>query len=174
MNADPGAGEAKRRWATSQAIADFEHGRCDTDTFAKSFVTEWDLAVSPKAFLDAYRTWVSPPRPGVMSLLSDLRPRHRLACFSNTSPVHWQQMVVASGLLEHLDHAYASFEIGMMKPRAEAFAHVAGDMGLAPSEILFFDDSPANVDGARSAGLMADRAESVADLRRVLGERGLL
>lgn len=174
MRADPGADGAKQRWATSQAISDFEHGRCDADAFAAAFVSEWDLTVSPAAFLDAYRNWVTPPRPGVTDLLSRLRQRHRLGCFSNTSPVHWQEMVVASGLKGYLDHAYASFEIGMMKPRAEAFAHAADDMGVAPAEILFFDDSPANVDGARAAGMEADQATSVADLRRILGARELL
>lgn len=171
---DPGADAAKALWGESTAIQDFEHGRVDADAFARAFVREWDLAISPETFLPMFATWVSGPRPGVADLLADLRGRYAVACFSNTNPIHWRRMAVDHGLLDRLDHAYASFEIGMMKPRPEAFAHVAADMGRRPDEVLFFDDGAGNVAGARAAGFEAEQAAGVDDLKRLLAARGLV
>jgi putative hydrolase of the HAD superfamily len=58
---------------------------------------------------------------------------------------------------EVLDGAYYSCDIGAAKPSADFFAHIADDLGLAPDRLLFLDDQPANVDGARAAGLAAER-----------------
>lgn len=164
---------AKTKWGVSEAILDFEHGRTDEATFAADFVREWDLTLTPDAFLSAFRGWISGPRPGVMAMLKALQPHVVRACFSNTGSIHWRQFG-DDGLFEELDHAYASFQIGMMKPSAEAFQHVVADMGLSPETVLFFDDGAANVDGARRAGLQAEAATSLHDLRQALQARGLL
>lgn len=174
MQDDPGAEGAKSLWGTSAAIQDFEHGRIDEDAFAEAFVAEWRLTIPPDRFKWEFRSWVTGPRPGAFGLLERLRARYQVACFSNTNAAHWHGMVVASGLIERLDKAYASFELGMMKPSEAAFAHVAGDLGREPHEILFFDDGAGNVEGARVAGLEADQVKSLAEIERVLAARGLI
>lgn len=174
MRSDPGPAAAKARWGASRAIQDFEHGRIEADAFAEAFVEEWDLAVGPAEFMDAFQIWVSGPRDGVAELLEALRRRRLVACFSNTNAVHWRRMMQDGELRDSLDRAYASFEIGMMKPSAAAFAHVSADMGVPLERVLFFDDGAGNVAGAIAAGLQAELAESVADLRRHLATRGLL
>ena len=46
---------------------------------------------------------------------------------------------------------------GIMKPDPLAFSQAAGELGLAVGQIVFLDDMPANVTGARRAGLIAVR-----------------
>ena len=55
----------------------------------------------------------------------------------------------------HFDAVYYSCELGTVKPEPAFFSHVLADLGLRPAEVAFVDDSPANVDGARAAGLRA-------------------
>ena len=43
----------------------------------------------------------------------------------------------------------------MLKPGREIFDEVVRRIGVRPEEILFIDDSIANVEGARAAGLNA-------------------
>jgi putative hydrolase of the HAD superfamily len=74
--------------------------------------------------------------------------------------------------LEPFRTVFVSCEIGKRKPEPEAFQAVAAAIGVLPQRILFFDDSPVNVEGARAAGLRAvhvrgpgDVEESLAPLR---------
>lgn len=70
-----------------------------------------------------------------------------------------------------LDGAYYSCDIGAAKPSAAFFAHIVADLGLAPEQLLFIDDQPGNVAGARAAGLAAEawtHQDGIGRLRDVL------
>ena len=51
------------------------------------------------------------------------------------------------------DRCFFSAVCGMTKPSKEIFEHVCRECNILPSETLFIDDSPKNIEGARSAGL---------------------
>jgi putative hydrolase of the HAD superfamily len=44
---------------------------------------------------------------------------------------------------------------GILKPDARAYALCTDQLGVAPTECVFVDDQMRNVDGARSAGMLA-------------------
>jgi FMN phosphatase YigB (HAD superfamily) len=46
-------------------------------------------------------------------------------------------------------------------------------MGFEPREVLFFDDSPDNVEGARTVGMQAVVVHSIADIREALSPLGV-
>lgn len=74
-----------------------------------------------------------------------------------------------------LDGAYYSCDIGTAKPAGTFFERVASDLGLSPQQLLFIDDSAANVVGARSAGLNAEtwtHTDGIDRLRFILGGHG--
>ncbi|HML16736.1 MAG TPA: HAD family phosphatase [Bryobacteraceae bacterium] len=56
---------------------------------------------------------------------------------------------------DHFDHATLSFELGVVKPRAEIYEHAVRGLGVAPAHALFLDDREENVEGARAIGLHA-------------------
>ena len=53
------------------------------------------------------------------------------------------------------DSAYISCELGVAKPAGEFFRRILADLGAAPDEVFFVDDTEANVEGARRVGLRA-------------------
>lgn len=55
----------------------------------------------------------------------------------------------------HFDTCFYSCDIGYAKPDRGFFDEVARRIGTDPGAIIFVDDSAANVEGARSAGLEA-------------------
>ncbi len=57
----------------------------------------------------------------------------------------------------HFDAVYYSCELGTVKPEPAFFERVLADLQLGPDEVGFLDDSPANVEGARAAGIRAVR-----------------
>ncbi|MDQ2852206.1 MAG: HAD-IA family hydrolase [Actinomycetota bacterium] len=48
-------------------------------------------------------------------------------------------------------------DIGVAKPSTAFFRHIVTDRGLVPDQLLFLDDQPKNIAGARSAGLNAEQ-----------------
>ena len=47
------------------------------------------------------------------------------------------------------DEFYKSYEIGHNKPDKEIYEYVINDLGVNPSDIVFFDDRMENVEGAK-------------------------
>jgi putative hydrolase of the HAD superfamily len=101
-----------------------------------------------------------------VALLEKLRDRVPLYAFSNSNAAHqavWGRKF--AGALANFRRVFVSSEMGLRKPERESFDHIAREIGVAPSRILFFDDSLANVEGAKSAGLQAVHVRGPDDVR---------
>ena len=68
--------------------------------------------------------------------------------------------------LERLTYRFASHLIGAAKPDPAIYAHVESITGAAPSGILFFDDDPACIAGARARGWTAIQITPASDPAR--------
>ena len=60
---------------------------------------------------------------------------------------------------------FVSCDLGLRKPEAAAYRHVTAAIGSEPENVLFFDDTRENVDGAREIGMSAVQVRSFADIR---------
>lgn len=65
-------------------------------------------------------------------------------------------------------------EIGFAKPDARAFTHVLDALGCDPGDVLFTDDSNANIVGAAELGIRTHHFRDAASLRADLRTRGAL
>jgi putative hydrolase of the HAD superfamily len=77
------------------------------------------------------------------------------ACLSNTNDDHWRRMLLPGGrypAIRGLGHHFASHLLGVAKPDAAIYRAVESGTGRRGREILFFDDSAANVEAARRIG----------------------
>lgn len=73
-------------------------------------------------------------------------------------------------------HRFYSCDLGLVKPDPAYFDAVVERLGLEPGRVLFVDDNAANVEGARCAGLRADRWDldtGLPALRAILDRHGL-
>lgn len=100
---------------------------------------------------------------------------YRLGMLSNTCSTHYD--FFASGrfrlIPEAFDVVIASFEIGVMKPDPLIYRIAAERAGVSPAELFFVDDIPANVAGARDAGVDAVLYTGTPQLIRELRARGV-
>ncbi len=161
------------RWLRSPTVREFERGRCAPEDFSRRMVAELELRVNPAEFLETFAAWPMGVYPGALALLRQLRARpYRLACFSNTNPVHWPRFF--DELRDYFDATFASFELGVVKPDVEAFREVAHRLDCEPESILLLDDNQLNVEGARRAGLRAERVSGIDDAERYLRRSGFL
>ena len=163
-----------RRWLMSQWVRRFESGRCTEAEFAHGVVTEWQLDLSPAAFLDAFRNWPNGPLRGAEQLVTETNARVSTGCFSNTNALHWDDHISTWPLMDLFDHLFLSFEMGMLKPDVAAFTQVAGLLPVPAERVLFLDDNALNVAGAAAAGFATARAVGVDAARERLVEVGVL
>ena len=67
----------------------------------------------------------------------------------------------------------ASSSIGLRKPDPAAFAFVVKEIGAPASRIVFFDDSPHNIEGAHACSLQTVLVKSPRDVAKALAALGL-
>jgi FMN phosphatase YigB (HAD superfamily) len=132
---------------------DFESGRLSIEeflsTFRKTCRLRCDNAVIAGAVADIFE-----PNPEICSLIPRLKTRYRLLLGSNTNALHSRHFLKQfQEILSLFSAVVLSHDIGVRKPQAGFFQHCQILAGCLPAECLFIDDLPANIEGARAAGL---------------------
>lgn len=91
------------------------------------------------------------------ALVHDLRRRGLgVHLATNQNPERRDHMRDVLEYDDLFDSSFYSCELGVAKPDAAYFSTVLDRLGVPAGEVLFVDDSVANVDGARGVGLLAE------------------
>lgn len=77
-------------------------------------------------------------------------------------------------LFQEVDGAVYSCDVRVNKPDREIYKHCARVLGLSPAEVLFFDDLPVNIEGARAVGFQAFLWKGAEEARRILVSFGII
>jgi HAD superfamily hydrolase (TIGR01509 family) len=162
------------RWLMSPWVRRFEAGDCSDEEFAAGIVEEWKLPYSAAEFLEVFPTWLDEPFAGAERMLSDTAARVGVGCLSNTNSLQWRTKISHWSIAALFEHRFLSFELRAVKPDPEIYERVIAALPVAPAAVLFLDDNPLNVEGARAAGLPAEQTVGVAEAREVLTRRGVL
>ena len=113
--------------------------------------------------------------PYKIDMLRKLAGRYDLYMLSNNNAVclpRSRQLFADAGapLEEIFRKCYFSFEMKALKPSEAFYKAVMEDIGIAPEDMLFIDDSMKNVEGAIQAGLPAVYYQPGTDLDALLTE----
>ena len=98
-------------------------------------------------------------RPEIPVLLDELERRGlRVAVLTNDlAAFHSDEWIARMTVLGRFDPVIDLSHVGFLKPSPEAFAHALKLLDAEVGEVVFVDDQPANVAGARASGLTAMR-----------------
>lgn len=162
------------RWLLSPWVRRFEAGDCDPVDFATGVISEWGLPFTADEYLTLFRGWLHDPFPGAEQLVHDTADQVAVGCLSNTNALHWQDKISKWPLTRRFAYRLLSYELGVVKPDAEIFELALAIVGVAPDRILFLDDNPLNVEGARAVGLNAEQTRSVSESRALLRRYGVI
>ena len=92
-------------------------------------------------------------------LLQKLKEDYSIFLLSNTNSIHIFELERKLGTKKYnkfynlFDKVYYSYKIGFRKPHAEAFQLIIDENKLNANEILFIDDSPQHIKGAKKLGI---------------------
>lgn len=159
--------------ARQELFADFGTGRIDPCEFHRRLCRMFHLSLDYPEFA---RRWcdVFSEVPGMAKLLSCVAERVPVGLLSDTDPLHWRFCREHFPHLGLIPQPTLSFEIGALKPDPRGYREAARRTGVAAGQCLFVDDLPANVEGARQAGLQAHLFSGAPDLEQRLLALGVL
>ena len=167
-----------KRWLRCDAVRSYERGLISAEAYADQVTRELALPLEPHQFLEEFERWVTNPLPGALDLLETLHPlRGRgllSACLSNTNELHADRLMRDLDAVSNFDLLCLSCRTALVKPDREAFEHCVEALDRSARNVLFLDDQPLNVAGARAAGLLAERVSGPSACRAVLERYGVL
>ena len=162
------------RFVHDEAYHHHERGRISDAAFFANLRSMLGIAISDAQFLQGWNAIFAGEMAGIAPLLARAATRLPLYAFSNTNPPHVAHFSVHyAEVLSHFRELFLSSTIGLRKPDAEAFDHVVQAIGVPASRIVFFDDLPENVAGARARGLQAVEVRSSDDVAQALDALGI-
>jgi putative hydrolase of the HAD superfamily len=146
-----------------------ERGRFDLAAFTAELAGLLGIEATTVSSTALRRAWASAYEPNLTLLRAMRRLTLPRVLFTNNGPL----LEAALGnelddIGDAFDHLMFSWRLGAAKPDPESFAAVTTALGASPSELVFFDDSEANVQAARAVGWRAHRFSTVLDAQAVL------
>lgn len=167
------SGEIWEAWILSDAVQEYEQGRCTVESFAARLIDELELQGTAEQFIERFRRFPMGLFPGAAELVASVEPV-TTAILSNTNELHWTQQKDHETISRLCDRSYLSYELGLVKPHRAIYDHVIADLGLPATRILFLDDNQVNVDGARGAGMRSEIAKGPQQAEQVLRSYGVI
>ena len=151
-----------------------ERGVVSADEYLKGFGERMGYPLSEAQWVEA-REVAMEPDEAVLSLARQLGRDRLVGMFTNNPWLLKRHIAEAFPAVPEIFGARAIFsaELGKSKTDGDAYRRLADRLGVAPEEILFFDDDELLVMGARAAGLSAYQVGGVAAVRAGLAAHGL-
>ncbi|MGA2805769.1 MAG: HAD family phosphatase [Acidimicrobiales bacterium] len=166
--------ELEQGFSFDEAYEQHERGEIDTAGYFGALRRSLGLSLSDEQLTAGWNDIYLGVIAGMPALLSAASRHFPLYAFTNSNPTHrdaWAGRFANE--LSVFRSIFVSSDLGLRKPDPEAFAAVAARTSLQVSELLFFDDAPDNVEGARIAGMPAVLVKSTTDVRKALMRLGI-
>ncbi len=151
----------------------YEMGELSEDEMYAECISRSRPGTTPQIIKECIESLLVGIDPAKALLLKRLSERCDLYMLSNNNPIalaYCSRMFSDAGipLDTTFKHLFCSFQMHVSKPSAEFFKMVFDETGLMPSQTVFVDDSPKNVDAACNFGIDARWYEPGTDLNDVL------
>ena len=132
------------------------------DISEEDFVSEIKKScknASSKQILFAWNAMLLDLPENITPLLKKLKKDYSIFLLSNTNTIHVKQFKNILGDCKYneffrlFNKIYYSHEIGLRKPNKKAFQIILEENNLNPKNVLFIDDSPQHIEGAKKLGI---------------------
>jgi glucose-1-phosphatase len=168
------ASELGLRFSLDEPYEQHERGQLHVSDYFASLRRSLNIDLSDDEFLEGWNDVYLGVMPGISAMLTIASEHFPLYAFTNSNSAHQSEWSVRFAKeLSIFKDIFVSSELGLRKPDPQAFCEVANRTGFIVSEFLFFDDTPENIEGARTAGMKAVLVESSSDVSEALLQLGL-
>jgi putative hydrolase of the HAD superfamily len=134
---------------------------------ARDLGIEWRESTIHELWVADFTGWLS-VEPGTFDILADLHDGGtRLAILSNAG-FDFASPFRHSPMARFFERVFLSAELTKLKPNADIYLEVAGELGITPAQMIFIDNKQVNVDGAEALGITGHLFVGPAELRSFL------
>ena len=148
--------------SASKVITDYQIGSMTTDAFLSLVQSLCPEGITAGDIIEAWNSCIGQIPRERLDMIKELRRRgYHTHLLSNTNDLHWEEVKrryfseAGYTCKDLFDHVFVSHEMHLAKPDLEIYREAVRRIGRPASECLFIDDTQANVEGARRAGLQA-------------------
>ncbi|MFM8963734.1 MAG: HAD family hydrolase [Sphingomonadales bacterium] len=151
--------ERYTQFAQNELFDRFECGQISPQHFINLLLPYTAPGTTPNAVVAAWNAMIGAFPVEKIALLNRLSQTLPLFMLSNTNELHWTPVQKAwnrsskQEMEVYFQTIFLSHQIGKRKPTPETFSWVCEQIGFEPKDVLFIDDSPQHIDGAKAAGL---------------------
>lgn len=159
--------QIKSKFTMDEHYQQHERGQIDATVFYEHLRQTLALTASDTEMDSAWNAIFGQQITASLDAIDIARAKFPTYGFSNTNQTHqryWEHHFPR--LTNSFDKLYVSSEIGLRKPDAQAFEFILNDIAVSPKELLFFDDSIENIEGAERLGIqtvLVSSSDSVVD-----------
>ncbi len=134
----------------------YEKGRISSEEYYRRITCAAGIAPT-LSFQEFSRFWCDMFYENTRETARLLRIKRRCRVFllSNTNLLHYEYLVRRFPVLNAVDGAALSYELGCRKPEPEIYLKALEIAGAKPHECAFVDDLPENIAAAKKIGIKA-------------------
>lgn len=153
--------------------SDLEGGTMSPEDFRKEILKGCNPGTTDKEVDEAMQSLLVGIEPYKAELLRNLSSKFDLYMLSNNNSISFARsraMFEEAGIPVETTfrHLFLSYEMKMLKPSAEIYLAAIGSIGIPAENLLFIDDSQANIDAARTCGMKVLHYRQGDDLKSAL------
>ncbi|MEM6630026.1 MAG: HAD family phosphatase [Bacteroidota bacterium] len=150
-----------------------DKGEIPAEEFATILKEAHHLEGTTEQILEAWNALLVGVLPGREEGFAALAPHYNMALLSNTNFFHRKVFEPqCASIFQHLDRLFFSCDMGMRKPDAEIYLTTLGEMGWAPEETMFIDDTRSNIEAAAALGIQTFWMEKETDFAQLMEQLG--
>lgn len=170
----------ERAWFMDTVIPLDWHGEHDAGRGAEEMIAERSARFPEhahliRAWLDRFNETIPGPVPGSVELVEALHAGGvPLYAITNFGADTWAGFRPTFPLFDRFLDVVVSGVEKLAKPDAAIYHHAAARFGLSPTEMLFIDDSAANIEAARALDWQVHHFHEAPALKADLVRRGLI
>jgi putative hydrolase of the HAD superfamily len=140
-------------------LSDYESGLINSEQFRQKSATTLGIDVC-KEIDEAWNETLVDLKPNAIDSIIKMSNYYDLFLLSNTNEIHFNYFAPrCKELFSRFKKLFLSYKMGVHKPDKEIFLKAANEIELNPQNILFIDDSSANIVAAASLNFMALRVD---------------
>jgi len=154
------------------SMAEYESGQLSTREFFNHFVLQTGYRGTLEQFRETWQGAFSENLP-MIAFAQELARTYRVYAWSNAGEMHFPWIYERFPSLGFFTDDAISCYLGAVKPNRAYYERALAKCGLRPEQVLFVDDRPENIEGARAVGITTvpytTEAETIAAIRAALG-----
>lgn len=134
-------------------IAEYESGKISTTAFLDYLSSTLSTNDIP-ALINAWNATLFELKANIDKVVSELAAGYPLYLLSNTNELHYNHFAdECEVIFQHFTKLFLSYKMDCVKPNPLIFQKVMSEIGFSAEEILFIDDSIANIEAAQTLNI---------------------